>query len=173
MNIPLERKRRPGRPKATANALTRQPNETQNVNDLGISVYEESDSDDPPPIKQNKTELQGCIGCEGCNLYNKLIINIKSAYIQASKFAFFIRIEAGDDVNFFEYKRPAYIQNPLIFGEIRSPVLASINKVFITSTGIVISVAIKPAHILAKKLIDQQLLKHHVQPICENLCIMS
>ncbi|RNA03785.1 hypothetical protein BpHYR1_039706 [Brachionus plicatilis] len=41
------------------------------------------------------------------------------AYIQASKFAFFIRIEAGDDVNFFEYKRPAYIQNPLIFGEIR------------------------------------------------------
>ncbi|RNA16464.1 hypothetical protein BpHYR1_007055 [Brachionus plicatilis] len=41
------------------------------------------------------------------------------AYIQASKFAFFIRIEASDNVNFFEYKRPAYIQNPLIFGEIR------------------------------------------------------
>ncbi|RNA18495.1 hypothetical protein BpHYR1_002160, partial [Brachionus plicatilis] len=39
--------------------------------------------------------------------------------IQASKFAFFIRIEAGYDVNFLEYKRPAYIQNPLIFGEIR------------------------------------------------------
>ncbi|RNA28332.1 hypothetical protein BpHYR1_047648 [Brachionus plicatilis] len=41
MNIPLERKRRPGRPKATTNALTRQPNETKIVN-------EESDSDDPP-----------------------------------------------------------------------------------------------------------------------------
>ncbi|RMZ96845.1 hypothetical protein BpHYR1_033841, partial [Brachionus plicatilis] len=38
MNISLERKRRPGRPKATTNALTRQPNETHNVNDLGISV---------------------------------------------------------------------------------------------------------------------------------------
>ncbi|RNA02578.1 hypothetical protein BpHYR1_031804 [Brachionus plicatilis] len=34
------------------------------------------------------------------------------------QFAFFIRIEAGDDVNFFEYKRPAFIQDPLIFGEI-------------------------------------------------------
>ncbi|RNA07572.1 hypothetical protein BpHYR1_047351 [Brachionus plicatilis] len=60
MNIPLERKRRPGRLKATTNALTCQPNETQNVNDLGISVYEESDSDDPPvqePIS-NKIRLE-------------------------------------------------------------------------------------------------------------------
>ncbi|RNA04868.1 hypothetical protein BpHYR1_017325 [Brachionus plicatilis] len=48
MNIPLERKRRSGRPKVTTNALTGQPNETQNVNYLGISVYEELDSDDPP-----------------------------------------------------------------------------------------------------------------------------
>ncbi|RNA24439.1 hypothetical protein BpHYR1_048253 [Brachionus plicatilis] len=48
MNIPLERKDRPGRPKATINALTRQPNETQNVNVLCISVSEESDSGDPP-----------------------------------------------------------------------------------------------------------------------------
>ncbi|RNA24848.1 hypothetical protein BpHYR1_043696 [Brachionus plicatilis] len=48
MNIPLERKRRPGRPKATTNALTRQPNETQNVNVLCISVSEKSDSGDPP-----------------------------------------------------------------------------------------------------------------------------
>ncbi|RNA00019.1 hypothetical protein BpHYR1_048480 [Brachionus plicatilis] len=48
MNIPLERKRRSGRPKASTNALTRQPNETQNVDYLGISVYEELDSDDPP-----------------------------------------------------------------------------------------------------------------------------
>ncbi|RNA21160.1 hypothetical protein BpHYR1_039674 [Brachionus plicatilis] len=48
MNIPLERKRRPGRPKATTNALTRQPNETQNVDDLCISVFEKSDPDDPP-----------------------------------------------------------------------------------------------------------------------------
>ncbi|RNA08831.1 hypothetical protein BpHYR1_053915 [Brachionus plicatilis] len=42
MNIPPESKRRPGRPKATTNALTRQPNETQNAN------YLELDSDDPP-----------------------------------------------------------------------------------------------------------------------------
>ncbi|RNA34963.1 hypothetical protein BpHYR1_031859 [Brachionus plicatilis] len=60
MYIPLERKRRPGRPKATTNALTLQPNETQNVNYLGISVYEELDSDDPPvqePIsKKNRLE---------------------------------------------------------------------------------------------------------------------
>ncbi|RNA26635.1 hypothetical protein BpHYR1_009932 [Brachionus plicatilis] len=55
MNIPLERKRRPGRPKATTYALTRQPNETQNVNDLGISVYEESDSDDPPDHNRYST----------------------------------------------------------------------------------------------------------------------
>ncbi|RMZ95464.1 hypothetical protein BpHYR1_025513 [Brachionus plicatilis] len=48
MNIPLERKRRPGRPKATTNALTRQPNETQNVNVLCTSVSEQSDSDEPP-----------------------------------------------------------------------------------------------------------------------------
>ncbi|RMZ95670.1 hypothetical protein BpHYR1_006864 [Brachionus plicatilis] len=48
MNIPLERKRRPGRPKATTNALTRQSNETQNVNVLCISLYEESDSGHPP-----------------------------------------------------------------------------------------------------------------------------
>ncbi|RNA25935.1 hypothetical protein BpHYR1_037844 [Brachionus plicatilis] len=48
MNIPLERKCRPGRPKATTNAFTCQPNETQNVNDLGISVNEEINSDDPP-----------------------------------------------------------------------------------------------------------------------------
>ncbi|RMZ96456.1 hypothetical protein BpHYR1_041043 [Brachionus plicatilis] len=46
MNIPLERKRRSGRP--TTNALTRQPNKNQNVDYLGISVYEELDSDDPP-----------------------------------------------------------------------------------------------------------------------------
>ncbi|RNA39089.1 hypothetical protein BpHYR1_016861, partial [Brachionus plicatilis] len=43
MNIPLEKKRRPGCPKTTTNALTRQPNESHNVNDLGISVDEESD----------------------------------------------------------------------------------------------------------------------------------
>ncbi|RNA44312.1 hypothetical protein BpHYR1_026617 [Brachionus plicatilis] len=48
MNIPLERKCRPGRSKATTNALTRQPNETQNVDVLCTSVSEESDSDDPP-----------------------------------------------------------------------------------------------------------------------------
>ncbi|RNA16658.1 hypothetical protein BpHYR1_004917 [Brachionus plicatilis] len=48
MNIPLERKRCPGRPKSTTNALTGQPNKTQNVNYLDISVYEELDSDDPP-----------------------------------------------------------------------------------------------------------------------------
>ncbi|RMZ99197.1 hypothetical protein BpHYR1_000806 [Brachionus plicatilis] len=60
MNIPLERKCLPDRPKATTNALTRQPNETQNVNDLGINVYEESDTDDPPeqePIS-NKIRLE-------------------------------------------------------------------------------------------------------------------
>ncbi|RNA11068.1 hypothetical protein BpHYR1_035553 [Brachionus plicatilis] len=48
MDIPLERKRRPGRPKASINALTRQSNETQNVNVLCISVSEESDSGDRP-----------------------------------------------------------------------------------------------------------------------------
>ncbi|RNA00976.1 hypothetical protein BpHYR1_045099 [Brachionus plicatilis] len=42
MNIPLERKRRPGRPKATTNALIRQPNETQVINDIDISSGEES-----------------------------------------------------------------------------------------------------------------------------------
>ncbi|RNA27264.1 hypothetical protein BpHYR1_036907 [Brachionus plicatilis] len=48
MNIPIERKRRPGCLKATTKALTRQPNVTQNVNVFCISVSEESDSDDPP-----------------------------------------------------------------------------------------------------------------------------
>ena len=43
MNLPLERKRRPGRPKTTTKALTRQPNETQLVDDLGISSCEESE----------------------------------------------------------------------------------------------------------------------------------
>ncbi|RNA17574.1 hypothetical protein BpHYR1_014401 [Brachionus plicatilis] len=41
MNIPLERKRRPGRPKARTNALILQPNEAQVVDDIG----EESDSE--------------------------------------------------------------------------------------------------------------------------------
>ncbi|RMZ98788.1 hypothetical protein BpHYR1_018983 [Brachionus plicatilis] len=43
MNIQLEKKRRPCCPKTTTNALTRQPNESHNVNDLRISVDEESD----------------------------------------------------------------------------------------------------------------------------------
>ncbi|RNA41873.1 hypothetical protein BpHYR1_020982 [Brachionus plicatilis] len=61
MKIPLERKRRPDRPKATTNALTRQPNETQNVNDLGISAYEESDSDDPPFQEQLVEDFCGIL----------------------------------------------------------------------------------------------------------------
>ncbi|RNA35525.1 hypothetical protein BpHYR1_039995 [Brachionus plicatilis] len=56
MNIPLERKRRPGRPKASVNALTRQSNETQNVNVFCISVSEGSDSGDPPISKKIRLE---------------------------------------------------------------------------------------------------------------------
>ncbi|RNA38630.1 hypothetical protein BpHYR1_012075 [Brachionus plicatilis] len=44
------------------------------------------------------------------------------AYIQASKFAFFIRIEAGDDVNFFEYKRPAYIRRNTVGSAMRETI---------------------------------------------------
>ncbi|RNA29366.1 hypothetical protein BpHYR1_047947 [Brachionus plicatilis] len=54
-------KRRLGRPKATTNALTRQSNETQNVNVLCISVSEESGSGDPPvqePISKKKFVLK-------------------------------------------------------------------------------------------------------------------
>ena len=56
MNLPLERKRRPGRPKITANALSRQPNETQKISDLGIRSCDGSDSDssindEAPPQK--------------------------------------------------------------------------------------------------------------------------
>ncbi|RNA38833.1 hypothetical protein BpHYR1_020363 [Brachionus plicatilis] len=40
-------------------------------------------------------------------LYSSIFLQIRSNY------------KLVDDVNFFEYKRPAYIQNPLIFSEIR------------------------------------------------------
>ncbi|RNA36568.1 hypothetical protein BpHYR1_036436 [Brachionus plicatilis] len=43
----------------------------------------------------------------GSGLYSSIFLQIRSNY------------KLVDDVNFFEYKRPAYIQNPLIFSEIR------------------------------------------------------
>lgn len=60
MNIPLERKRRPGRPKNTAKALVRQPNETQKVNDLGISSCDDSDTETTshqPCAKKRRIEV--------------------------------------------------------------------------------------------------------------------
>ncbi|CAF0979480.1 unnamed protein product [Brachionus calyciflorus] len=60
MNIPLERKRRPGRPKATTSALIRQPNETQLIIDIDISSCDESDSEsisnETPPEKRIRVD---------------------------------------------------------------------------------------------------------------------
>ncbi|RNA06839.1 hypothetical protein BpHYR1_039781 [Brachionus plicatilis] len=44
-------------------------------------------------------------------------------------------IKLVDDVNFFKYKRPAYIQNPLIFSEIRKGVLIFVQNIFIQPFG--------------------------------------
>jgi hypothetical protein len=55
MNVPLERKRRPGRPKTTTKALTKQPNETQAINNLSISSCEESDTE--TQIEQSAKKL--------------------------------------------------------------------------------------------------------------------
>jgi hypothetical protein len=57
MNAPLERKRRPGRPKTTKKALEKQPNETQNVNNLGICSCDESDLETQDDENSKKIRL--------------------------------------------------------------------------------------------------------------------
>lgn len=59
MNIPLERKRRAGRPKLTAKALTKQPNETQAINEIGISSCEDSETEEiaEPLAKKSRVEV--------------------------------------------------------------------------------------------------------------------